>query len=39
MEANKYADRTLEEVKTAMGINYFINDEFVSEQVKKYKAE
>jgi len=36
-EANKIAENTLNEVKNAMGINYFQNDNFSLEQIKKYK--
>ena len=35
-DANKYANNTLNEVKTAMGINYFVDEEFINEQIKKY---
>ena len=36
-KANKMADETLEEVKEAMGINYFSTDKFKEEQLEKYK--
>jgi len=35
-EANIYANETLEEVKKSMGINYFHDEKFVDEQIKKY---
>jgi tryptophanyl-tRNA synthetase len=35
-KANVYADNTLNEVKDAMGINYFDNTDFKEEQIKKY---
>ena len=35
--ANEYANATLSEVKNAMGINYFEDDEFLKEQLKKYE--
>lgn len=35
-KANKVADQTLAEVKKAMFIDYFANDEFEKEQIKKY---
>ncbi len=34
--ANEVANKTLEEVKDAMGINYFNDSKFIEEQVKKY---
>ena len=36
-KANKMADATLEEVKEAMGINYFSTDKFKNEKINKYK--
>ena len=36
-KANNMADQTLEEVKEAMGINYFSTDNFEKEQINKYK--
>ena len=36
-EANEYANRTLLEVKKDMGINYFDDDKFMQEQLKKYE--
>ena len=35
-KANALADKTLYEVKNAMGIDYFANDKFSNEQIKKY---
>ncbi len=35
-EANKYADKTLDEVKSAIGINYFSDESFTNEQIEKY---
>lgn len=35
-KANMLADKTLEEVKSAMGINYFVNDEYINEQIEKH---
>ena len=35
-EAEKVADETLAEVKEAMGINYFNDEEFLKEQVEKH---
>ena len=35
-EANIYANKTLSEVKKAIGIDYF-NEEFINEQIKKFK--
>ena len=35
-KANKVANETLKQVKDAMGINYFANDNFANEQIKKY---
>ena len=35
-EANKYANKTLDEVKAAIGINYLNDDAFIAEQAKKY---
>ena len=35
-EAIKLSNQTLKEVKEAMKINYFANDEFINEQVNKY---
>ena len=35
-KANDMADATLEEVKEAMGINYFSTDNFTKEQIEKY---
>ena len=35
-EATKVADETLAEVKEAMGINYFNDEEFLKEQVEKH---
>ena len=35
-KANKYANNTLNEVKMAMGINYFNDDNFIKEQISKY---
>lgn len=35
--ANTLADETLLKVKSAMGINYFNDDNFVKEQINKYK--
>jgi len=37
-EANKKADEVLDRIKDALGIKYF-NEEFISEQVKKYAQE
>lgn len=36
-EANEYANKTLEEVKNAIGINYFDDKDFIKEQIKKYE--
>ncbi len=36
-EANGYADKTLLEIKEAMGIDYFTNASFFDEQLKKYE--
>ena len=36
-EANKYANKTLNEVKKAIGIDYFDGEEFTKEQMKKYE--
>ena len=36
-KANIIANETLNEVKEAMGINYFIDDSFKNEQIEKYK--
>ena len=36
-EANIYANDTLEKVKEAIGINYFNDDNFLEEQIKKYE--
>jgi tryptophanyl-tRNA synthetase len=36
-KANKIADETLREVKEAMGIGYFYDDEFAKEMIKKYQ--
>ena len=35
-KANEYANKTLNEVKMAMGINYFNDDNFIKEQINKY---
>ena len=35
-EANKLANETLSEVKEAMGINYFVDNKFEEEMLKKY---
>lgn len=35
-KANEYANNTLNEVKMAMGINYFNDDNFIKEQINKY---
>ena len=35
-EAEKVADETLAEVKEAMGINYFNDEEFLKEQIEKH---
>jgi len=35
-EANEYANKTLKEVKDAIGINYFANDDFKNELIDKY---
>ena len=35
--ANQVANQTLKEVKHAMAIDYFENDDFKNEQIKKYK--
>lgn len=35
--ANKYADETLKEVKSVIGLNYFENQSFINEQSKKYE--
>lgn len=35
-KANEVANRTLNEVKDAMGINYFNDEKFVKEQISKY---
>lgn len=35
-KANEAANKTLDEVKAAIGINYFSNEEFLNEQIKKY---
>lgn len=35
-KANKVANQTLAEIKEAMCINYFANDDFENEQLKKY---
>ena len=37
LDANKYADKTLNEVKCAIGINYFEDKKFLEEQSKKYE--
>lgn len=37
MQANEVANQTLKEVKEVMGINYFDTDEFLKEQILKYK--
>lgn len=36
-EANIYANDTLEKVKETIGINYFNDDNFLEEQIKKYE--
>lgn len=35
-KANKKANETLEKIKHAMGIDYFSNDDFKNEQIKKF---
>ena len=37
-KANKVANQTLQEMKQAMGIDYFYNDEFEKEQINKFKT-
>ena len=39
IKANSIANETLEEVKSRMGINYFNDKNFVSEQINKYKQQ
>lgn len=36
IEANKFADITLNEVKNAMGINYFNDEKFINEQSERF---
>lgn len=38
IEARKVAAQTLEEVKAAMRINYFDDEELISEQIERFKA-
>ncbi len=37
IEANEFAHNTLEEVKTAIGLNYFNDKDYLEEQIKKYQ--
>lgn len=36
-KANQFANKTLEEMKKAMGIDYFANDQFAKQQAKRFK--
>ena len=36
-EANEFAHNTLEEVKEAIGLNYFNDKDYLEEQIKKYQ--